>query len=375
VDKAATFLMDDLLPAAGKLAGTVGDILGPALHDAGVALGFIYDMGKNLAGFFESLPAPLQTAVGALGAMAALKGPLGSLFSTLKDVGETAVLRTMLLKDAVGSLSGAGSAAKAGLGGLVNFFGGPWALALAGAAVGIPLLISGFKQLFGITDAAAGAQRRFTDALKETGGVIDGTVRDAAKGLITDTDGMVDAFKRAGVSSQDAIDGLLGNADAQGRVNAALQQYITTSVSTEGRNNKHAQTAAGVRDAYADMIPALGAAREGADFFGASADHVTAATGGATTAVDTFQQGLKDTADAADAAKQQTGLFKSALDSLTGATVDITGAEAAFWGALDAAKTALEGTTGKVLDSAGRSPAHGGWPQDAGHPRGTRRRC
>jgi hypothetical protein len=106
------------------------------------------------------------------------------------------------------------------------------------------------------------------------------------------------------------------------------------------------------------MIPALGAARGVRFLRRLRGPCHGAATGGATTAADTFQQGLKDTADAADAAKQETSLFKSALDSLTGATVDITGAEAAFWGALDAAKTALEGTTGSVLDSAGALDLH-----------------
>jgi hypothetical protein len=67
----------------------------------------------------------LQLTVGALAGAAALKGPIGSLFSTFKELGETAYLKTLLLKDAVGGLGGAGGAAKAGLGGLTGFFGGP----------------------------------------------------------------------------------------------------------------------------------------------------------------------------------------------------------------------------------------------------------
>jgi hypothetical protein len=108
VDDVSTFMAHDLLPAASKVGGVVGSILGPALHVAADALGFIYDVGKGAVELFTDLPAPIQLTIGALAATAALKGPVADAFNTIKGFAETAALKVLYAKDAIAGLGGVG---------------------------------------------------------------------------------------------------------------------------------------------------------------------------------------------------------------------------------------------------------------------------
>jgi len=359
VNDFSDFMSNKVLPAVTDVGGVISGTLGPALSLAVGLFKGLFDTVGTVVGWLADLPGPAKAAALAFGAMAILKGPLNDIFGR-GGVLDGVAIRALMAKDAIAGLGGAGGIAKAGLSGLVNFFGGPWGVAIAGATFALPMLIEGFKKLAGITDVAEGAQKRFREALEDTTGVMDDNIRKAAEDNIRGVDGLAAAFNKAGVSAQDAIDGLLGNADAQNRVNQALQDYITTSVATEGRGNKNATAVVDARNAYQDLVPALGKARAEQEFFGNATGGTKGAIEGQTGALsagqpvlDTFTQGLQDTADAADDAKKQTNLFKGALDALTGEHVSLIEAQSAFYDALSESAGAMKDLSGTAIDANG----------------------
>jgi TP901 family phage tail tape measure protein len=135
---------------------------------------------------------------------------------------------------AMGGLRAAGS-------GMVGFFGGPWGLAIAGATVGISLLVSWLSKSSEATQQAAQYEKDLTDALVQSNGALDENVRKLAAKAAGD-DGLLLAAQRAGVSLPVVTDALLGNKDAYDQVSTALTEYANKHHGVTG--NIHAAKAA-----------------------------------------------------------------------------------------------------------------------------------
>lgn len=111
----ATQLTDNLRGDLERLGGafdsvmtTIGGGAQGALRELVQALTFIVQTGGDVLGFFTSLPGPVQGAVIGLAALAALRGPLGTLFTNLA-VGITSTVTGMGM--ATGATTGLGIAA------------------------------------------------------------------------------------------------------------------------------------------------------------------------------------------------------------------------------------------------------------------------
>jgi TP901 family phage tail tape measure protein len=296
--KQAAALQDNLSGDLEKLGGSFDTLMiklgsgsqGP-LRDLVKMLGGLVDGVTGVVGAFGSLPDPVKAAFVIFGGLAAFKGPLSSLFETIG-------LKALYLKDSVGgavtSMGGFKSAA-AGVASAIS----PMNLAITSAVLIIPPLIDLVKKMTGNSDSAAASQRTLAEALRGTNGVMDESARKAAQQSLIN-EGLVHTLEAAGVSGRDAIDGLLGNAAAQDRVNNALQDYTTKALASKGPYDQHAAQVADTRDKYLQLAESLGMSKEQADFF---ADAAVGAQG-ATAAVGDAAAGTVPQIDAATKAQQ-----------------------------------------------------------------------
>lgn len=164
----AAALTDNLKGDLERLGGAFDTLMislgsgtqGPLREVVQMFTGFLDGVG-GLISWFSELPGPVKATAGALGALAILNGPLSGVLSTVKGfagnlfggvAGTTSAFGEALgyarqngdgLGTVLRSVGGyAGGQLKAGLGGIVSLFGGPWGIALAGAAAGVSYITS-----------------------------------------------------------------------------------------------------------------------------------------------------------------------------------------------------------------------------------------
>lgn len=148
--------------------------------------------------------------------------------------------------------------------------GGGWGAAIGGA-VGL------MTSLGSSADESSAQVQAFTDALIESKGAIDDTVRTIAATSLEDA-GILEHAEKLGLDLELVTDAALGNADAISQVNAVLDQYNQISAAGTGRGgaaislDETTQSAMLVRDAIAGTNGALdegiGAARRHAAAMG-----------------------------------------------------------------------------------------------------------
>jgi adenosyl cobinamide kinase/adenosyl cobinamide phosphate guanylyltransferase len=175
-----------LLPVIDKTATVVGDDLVPAVE------GVVNFMGK--------IPGPVYLAVAAFAAARVATGLLGNALEKLAVRG------------------GAVAALRSGLGGLVSALGGPWGIALGAAAIGIGVFMQHQQE-------AAQRVQELTDTLDKQTGAVTASTTEWAKNAL-EQDGTLKAAQELGLNLADVTQAVLGNADAQARVNAAIRGYV-----------------------------------------------------------------------------------------------------------------------------------------------------
>ncbi|MFB6643167.1 phage tail tape measure protein [Streptomyces chartreusis] len=270
--------------------------------------------------------AAIQARVGFLGRMTAA-------FRTANGAGTTFV----------GTLNGVARAAGSGFAsagrGLVNALGGPWGAALATVTVGLGVYAS-YQQK--AAQAAAEHQQRvsaLTDALRESGGVIDSNVRAQAAQVLMDTktaDGkqrLIDVMNKAGVSLSELTDAYLGQGTSltglQGSLEAVAAAHDDVWHTNEFGDTwqgydvvgSHAKDAAvalsGVKGEMSESIKnarQLAEAQKGA--------------GAGTSAYDRLKSAMAGLADETADADTRTRSLKDALDLLSGGEISLQAAHA-----------------------------------------------
>ena len=296
---------DDLGVAFGNLQESAGGALVPALttmakvttKDVIPALTTAGGAASDAFSAFQSLPGPVKTAAeafvalriaGALGLGTALASGVASLSSGLV----TLRIRALLTADAFRAASGSGFGAT-----LAGIRAGA-----AGAAAGLRTLSVALLPVAAITavvtvwskfsQGQAEAKQR-VDELKESLDEQTGAITDSTEAAAFDAlqkSGAIDAAKELGVALGDVSAAALGNADAQARVNAALDDYdkVTAAAGTRaaaqaGATQKQAAAADLLRDAIGGQNSEIDQAVQGwkdqAEFMGKGADATDDAAG------------------------------------------------------------------------------------------------
>lgn len=230
--------MENIKNNAQNLALTIGGGLSPAL--SGILNGI-----AAVIGGFVALPGPVQATALALGAVLLLGGPLRALWLSMSTaiMGFGATTRAVVAEAGVEmSALRAGMIATATTArGMMTSIGASIAANPLGVAiVGLTALWTGAEALSSaLSGASAGADTTST-AISTLTGVVDtqtGALKDNAAATISTQlahDGTIAKVEQAGVAQGDYTAALLGNVEAQKRVEAALQANYAAAAGTAG---------------------------------------------------------------------------------------------------------------------------------------------
>lgn len=278
----------------------------------------ILDIAGGVLSFWSDLPGPVQIAVGALGAIALLKGPVSSALETIQ-------LKAMYAAESMMSprtgLATAGSR-------LLGVFGGPWGLALGGAVTGLSLLTMWLGKSSVSTEQAAAYQDRLTDALEESNGAIDENIRAIAAREAAETDigdgNLLTVSRELGIELPRVTDALLGNRDAYNEIDVAADAYLQRALELSGHNTEDAsfvaasEKVAGYKGALEELFPNLAGIKQGQEDVaiatsetGVVAEETTVQTEEATKALEDWLKALQGIAEGF---VEPLGAYKTLLD-------------------------------------------------------------
>ncbi|GAA3835246.1 hypothetical protein GCM10022403_080000 [Streptomyces coacervatus] len=388
-------------------AGATGlDMIVTALNlvssAAGAVSGVLVPIGHTVAWLvqgFAALPGPVQTAIMAMllarrvtpmfmNLGRTVSGPVTGAFRSFGDqmrvqqqlaaasgqsigrVGQAlAVLQTRIpvvgqmtaaFRSASGPVSGLTRAIGTGLGGaargLMGALGGPWGVAIAAAGVGLSMLASHQQKA---AQAAAEHQSRIntlTQALRDSNGAVNDSVRAAAAQSIMDTkvfDGknrLVDVMSKAGVSVRDLTEAYLGQDGGlnalQKRLNETAEanvEWLATQGGAAKAYNDQGLAAARAADALGsvkgEMSQAVKDAKDLADATGSGGRSAADAVGPFGKFSDAMRRLSDNTADADSRARA----LHDALNILAGGSVNLSAAEARLNRSVSDAAESLKG--------------------------------
>lgn len=379
----------------GNGAATALDIvvvaLDAAASAAGFLSGFLGPLGSivgGLVGMFAALPGPIQTAVLAMllmrrvapiaervtgavggrltgaftnlnqqmavqrslaGAAGQSIGRYGAAFAVLQSrvpvIGQMGAAFRNASTQATGfagsvarATAAAGTGMRAAMGGLAGAMGGPWGLALTGITVGLGLLASSQQKA-----SAQAAQHRanidgLTQAMRQSNGVIDESVRQQAAQTIQATKlkgaqgDLVTVMGKAGVSLSDLTDSYLGQGtsieDLADKMRGLRDEQIALWEKAPrdqrdqfmARADQYAAAATALRGMSGDAKTAAKNARD--------LDAATKGTAGGVSAYDRLKTAVSALADKTADADTRTRALREALDLLSGGSVSLQAAQA-----------------------------------------------
>lgn len=333
---------------------------GPLREVVQMLTGLLDGVGSAIT-WFSELPGPVQATAGALAALAILNGPLSGVLATVRGFGGGLLSGVTGTTSAFGEALGyarangdglgtvlksvggyAGGQLKAGLGGIVSLFGGPWGIALAGAAAGVSYITSTMQDADeqttrwaqSILDGST-AMDDLTEAyLAQYNGDKPDWLQQQSE-LLGFTSSLEDATAEAR-SMYEAMDPL-----AQAQQNVTFDtNRLTDAIDRFGQNSPQAQQAADLLAASNQRL----ADRQGA-VAEATADAAARMGEGAAETIDFTEQ-------ISEASKEIDELIAS-LSILTGSNNSLLVAENAVGEAIASATGALDNQTGSVLNADG----------------------
>ncbi|MFE2563022.1 phage tail tape measure protein [Streptomyces mirabilis] len=244
-----------------------------------------------------------------------------------------------------GALAAIGTGAGRGLmgaaRGLYGFLGGPWGIAIGAAMIGLDMLAK--KQQEAAAAAAAHQQRisALTQALQQSAGVADGSVRAAAVQTLADTklkDGktqLLDVMHAAGINATQLTDAYLGQGTSidglRKRLAAAAEE--NTKFVNAGRTAGKVYTPQGqvyknAADALGSLSGEFDAARTKQKDLSDAVKGSGAAALDATDPTGRLQGAIKTLGDSASDADTKARALHTALDLLSGGELDVQAAVA-----------------------------------------------
>ncbi|MFI0929630.1 phage tail tape measure protein [Streptomyces sp. NPDC021012] len=344
-----------LVSAFGALPGPVQSAVFAMLlmrRVGPMASGLAGQVGGRLTGAFRSLNDEMRLQRALAGPAGAAMSRYGAAFAVLQSrVGVIGTMGTSFraargeATGFAGSLRGvtaaAGTGLKTAMGGLMGALGGPWGLALTGAAVGLGILASRQQK------AAAAAREHETQianlsaALRESNGIVDENVRQVAMQTLMDTkikttlDGqqrLIDVAKQAKIPMADLVDAYTNQGSSLDELKTKLAAAAEASkfwyADAEGREGMAFTVAGRAADDLRAGITGLSG-----DFKKAQSDAEAFAQGVAkagknTTAYDLLKTAVGQLADKTADADSRTRALRQALDLLSGGSVSLQAAQA-----------------------------------------------
>lgn len=347
--------LENIKNNASNLALTIGGGLSPILS------GLLNGVAAVIGGFVD-LPGPIQATAVALGAVILLRGPLMAIWASASTaimgfgtaiMGFGATTRTVLAESGaeMGAFRAGMMAMAVTARGMFASIGAAIAANPLGAAiVGLTALWAGAQALGSALDGTAGSADATGTAISTLTGVVDtqtGALAKNAAAVVSDQlahDGTIQKVQAAGVATGDYTAALLGNAEAQKRVEAALNANYTAAASAAGGidvntgaitgNSAAADAAAQLLVNYHEKVQAIQAAQASGAISAAQAaaamQELGGSADGAVGPTNNLTGALKDGSVSAKELKTQVHDVMMQLDLLAGRNGDAEAAQRAF---------------------------------------------
>jgi TP901 family phage tail tape measure protein len=268
--KQAAALQDNLAGDLEKLGGAADALLtklgsgaqGP-LRELTQMFTELVNGASSVLSVFSALPGPVGGALLVFGAVAALSGPLSSMF-------ETVALKAMYFGDAAKTAATSTGTLRGGIAGLIGAIN-PLALGFSLAALAVGNYMQDSAEVDARMQSAADAGESFRSTLAQQKGALNEASLAAAE-MTVKASGLADAFDKLGISSRQAASALAGNQQDFHRILADLEDMDKQAMFTNESWNQLFGT--GTRMA---MDAVSGKATENADAFrkaaGAAGDY------------------------------------------------------------------------------------------------------
>lgn len=217
----------------------LGIVLGETLLPA---IGALAESATALLALFNGLPGPVKVGITVLGGLAATVGVLGG-------AALLAAPRIREAREALQTMGGAGGVARKSMSGMVGLLGGPWGIALTAGTVALGYFLS--KSM----DARQAVEDLKSTLDDQTGAMTDNTRAAVAKKLADE--GIYDAAEVMGLALGDVTDAMLGNEDAQRRVNSQMEAGRDATLEARGKTVDYAVAMRTVQEALGGTNEAL----------------------------------------------------------------------------------------------------------------------
>ncbi|MFK0288242.1 phage tail tape measure protein [Streptomyces sp. NPDC090499] len=239
-----------------------------------------------------------------------------------------------------GVTAAAGVGLRGAMSGLMGAMGGPWGVAITGLTVGLGLLASSQQAA-----AAKAAEHKatidgLTQAMRQSNGVIDESVRQQAAQTIQNTklegssQSLVGVMGKMGYSLSDLTDSYLGQGDSIDKLSGKMMDLAKAKMKAaidKGNAHNPDKELKDQANAYAAASTALKSMSGDAKEAAKNAKDLTDATKGAgdgTSAYDRLKTAVAALADKTADADSRTRALRDALDLLSGGSISLQAAQA-----------------------------------------------
>lgn len=302
--------------AESRIALARNQLTNAAIDIGGAVLPAFADLASNvgtLAEMFAELPGPVKDSLGKLGAAV-------GVLSLVGGAALIAVPKLIAFRDALDGMGSKGKAAASAMGRFGSVLAGPWGLALAAGTTALAIWTAKQVEARQRVSALAGT-------LDEQTGAVTANTREWVVNRLAEED----AFRAArtlGISQKDLADAMLGQADAQARVNAAIEASepaMRTQILGLTESESAAKKLSGLLGTQeGDLAKAAQAAKDHAAAMGESADSAESAADSAGEAAREY-----------DSLGKQVGMTTEQIDEMARALDDAAGR---FLGSREAAR-------------------------------------
>jgi len=324
---------------------------------------------SGVVGVISDLPGPVLAAAGAIGAVAILNGPLSGVLGTLRGFGSNVLGGVTGTTSAFGEALGyarangdglgtvlrsvggyAGGQLKAGLGGVVGLLGGPWGIAMAGAAAGVSYITSTMEDadrqtqdwtqsILNGTTAADGLNEAY---LAQYGGEKPDWLQQQSELL-----GFTSSLEDAEAGARELYDAMDPLAQAQQNVTYDTNRLVE-AIDKFGENSPEAQQAA---ELLAESNARLAGRQDAVTAATEAADAALAESNGTLV---TAAEETESYTDILSAANTQLDELVASLAYLAGEQVSLTQAQNDVNAAIMDATESFDENGGSVVNAAGQ---------------------
>jgi hypothetical protein len=334
---------DEVVNVVTRIIDVLGQMSGGALPVMSAAVGVALDVLSGVLAVIEPMAGAIGPVIGAWLSLAVAMKAMRAVQGVVDGVGSS----VGRFRDQMSAAAGPGGAGKLAttVGGVASLFGGPWGVAVAGAAA--VLSIFGAR-----SQEAAADQRTLTSALRESNGEFNGT----ARAVLVNTEAykaVADLVGKAGLSHGQFVEALVAGGPAFDGLKAKLRdtvaaetELITTDQGVIESTTEKGIAASGLMGSVDGLRGTIQGAIGDVQREQQVMDGATGAMERARPGTDALREALKTLGDATADTASHVDALNTAWREMYGLSLNLEEATAAWEEGLDTLREGMEQAKG-----------------------------